>query len=226
MHKLTRPLDAPAILGEFGYPEHNWDDDFKSKHKQEVWEKLYEMQGFRCAYCEKYLDPEKKKERHIEHFKRKGLPEYKHLMFEWTNLFGSCCVSDRCGKIKDKHEYNVTDLIKMDEEDPEKFFTFVSTGRVEINQNLSENDKKRAKETLRVFNLDPKRNGVRNERERYINSHKHMIDEMRNLILEFKDDEALDFLEEILNDYYKKIKGIPFETVIKHVLFSNWKSSI
>ncbi|EMQ2082231.1 retron Ec78 anti-phage system effector HNH endonuclease PtuB [Yersinia enterocolitica] len=225
MHKLNRSPDTPAILDMFDHTIHTW-DDFSTENKKAVWVKLYEMQGNRCAYCEKTINPEDKDDRHIEHFRRKGVEQYQHLTFEWTNLFGSCCVRDRCGIFKDKQKYEEHNLIKMDDEDPEKFFTFLSTGKISINDNLSAADREKAQVTLRVFNLNPDRNGIKTERLRMIASHEYLVREMIKLINELTSERDMDLLNYVLDEYLEKISGQPFETAIKHILIANFKSSI
>ncbi|WBF43961.1 retron Ec78 anti-phage system effector HNH endonuclease PtuB [Serratia rubidaea] len=227
MHKLTR-CDAPLVLNEFDHNIHNWDVHFKSRHKALVWEKIFEMQGHYCAYCECKLDSSDPKKTHLEHFRQKGKAEYRHLTFEWTNIFGSCCNGERCGRHKDKSNISSENIVKMDEEDPEDYFVFLSTGAVGIRDGLSPVEVERAENTLRAFNLNPSRGGVKNERERVIKTHDYMIKEMIGLMSELRDDGGLEFLIEIRDSYIERVaseKG-PFVTAIKHVLISNWERAV
>lgn len=226
MRKLERPK-APKVLSEFDFNLHTW-DDFKPKHKRIVWESLFEMQGEKCAYCENSIDPNKDGDKHIEHFLRKGL--HKELTFNWDNLFGSCCIGECCGKYKDKQKYSEDDLIKMDIEDPEKYFIFTSSGSIIVRDNLSENDKKRASETLRVFHLNPRRGGLRAQRANIISSHKYMADAMISFMVDIKKDiqdgnEKEELLLLALDEYMENVKKLPFSTALKHYLHDVWSTN-
>ncbi|WP_433924673.1 retron Ec78 anti-phage system effector HNH endonuclease PtuB [Vreelandella sp. 21] len=171
MKKLYRPEIGPACLNTFDHNIHVWSS---MKNKKQVWEKLEEMQDGFCCYCESFAY---KGNGHIEHFfhkgeDRNGYSPYKHLTFNWENLFGSCGLDggDRCGHYKDKKgqsgpgDYNPCDIIKPDLDNPEDFFEYLPTGIISVKESLSCNDKKRANETLRVLNLnslnDPRRNKI------------------------------------------------------------------
>lgn len=65
MHKLQRSA-TPACLADYRHGQHAW-SDVEPEHKQEIWQRLEEMQGRRCAYCEAPIESGK---RHIEHFKQ------------------------------------------------------------------------------------------------------------------------------------------------------------
>ncbi|MFS7220899.1 retron Ec78 anti-phage system effector HNH endonuclease PtuB [Rahnella inusitata] len=224
MHKLNRG-QKPVILDDFDHEVHNWNTHFKSHHKSLVWDKLLLMQGKRCAYCECTLDLSDPEETHIEHFRQKGKAEYKHLTFEWTNLFGSCCYGERCGRYKDKSGISSEEIIKMDEEDPDAYFQFMSTGSIRIKNDISEVEKVRATNTLKAFNLNPSRGGVKNDRKRIIDTHEFIIKEMLSCMDEFKDDADLELLIEIRDEYIEKIADRPFVTAIKHVLISRWEQN-
>jgi uncharacterized protein (TIGR02646 family) len=224
MRLLIRGV-KPAVLDEFNSEEHDWDANFKSQHKAQVWEKLFDMQGYRCAYCECSLDLSDPEEKHIEHFRQKGRVEYKRLTFEWTNLFGSCCHGNRCGRYKDKSGLSSEDIIKMDEEDPEIYFQFLSSGGIHIRDDLSAEQKRKAEITLNAFNLNPRRGEVKYERERIIKTHRYIIDEMLKMVNEVKSEADMGFLIEIRDEYIKKVSDRPFVTAIKHVLVSRWESS-
>ena len=116
MRKLERG-PAPTCLSKYRHGANNW-NDLTADDKKELWQKLDDMQGQRCAYCEGELRADK---RHIEHFRQKGRDP--KVTFLWSNLFGSCNRFENCGKYKDElPPYTTTDLIKPDDEDPEHFF--------------------------------------------------------------------------------------------------------
>lgn len=207
MHKLQRGA-APACLSTYQHGRDNW-KAVSVEDKREIWEKLYEMQQHRCAYCEGDLRIDK---RHIEHFRQKARDP--KVTFLWANLFGSCNRLDNCGKFKDElPPYDPADLIKPDEEDPEHFFLFVSDGSVAVREGLSAMDKIRAQETIRIFNL----NGALSERRR------SAIAGYVNLGLEFlkmveSGDLTSEQCAELFKDELIATASLPFSTAIKHIL--------
>ena len=82
MRKLERG-PAPACLSRYRHGANNW-KDVSAEDKQEIWQKIDDMQRQRCAYCEGSLRADK---RHIEHFRQKGRDP--KVTFLWSNLFGS-----------------------------------------------------------------------------------------------------------------------------------------
>jgi uncharacterized protein (TIGR02646 family) len=109
-----------------------------------------------CAYCEDLIRSANGK--HVEHFRRKnkthGFPE---LTFTWNNLFLSCESPRHCGHYKDRpggDSYNPDDLVKPDEDEPDKYLYFHSNGEVRPRVGIDSTAKYRAEETIRVFNLN------------------------------------------------------------------------
>ena len=153
MHELDRAgVPAPGCLGEYQHGTHTW-DDVTGQHKQEIRQRLLEMQGERCAYCEgpPYADG------HVEHFRRKNHAHFPELTFEWENLFLACGSQDHCGHYKDRPgapPYDPNELVKPDVHEPDDFFYFHSSGEVRLRPGLSDADEDRANETIRVFNLN------------------------------------------------------------------------
>lgn len=209
MHKLQRGA-APACLSNYQHGRDNW-KAVTAQDKGEIWESLNEMQQHRCAYCEGSLRTDKK---HIEHFRQNRRDS--KVIFLWTNLFGSCNRPDNCGKFKDElPPYDPADLIKPDEEDPEHFFLFVSDGSVAVREGLNAVDKKRAMETIRIFNL----NGALREMRRsaiagYIELGMEFIE-----IVESGDLTREQCLE-LYKDELAATAYLPFSTAIKHTLIS------
>ena len=86
MKRLERQ-QPPACLNQYDYRKDNWSRISKDGKTSEIWEKLTEMQGPFCAYCEIALQNDNN-ERHVEHFiSRDKNPS---RTFAWSNLFGSC----------------------------------------------------------------------------------------------------------------------------------------
>jgi uncharacterized protein (TIGR02646 family) len=170
MHRLDRTTATePTCLAGYHYQSQIW-DYLCSTCRAEVRAALKMMQGspmtpgdsdgstsvVRCAYCEAAIYSGG----HIEHFRRKsrthpnGRPE---LTFVWDNLFLACDSTDHCGHYKDRPgaaAYSANELIKPDDEDPEKFLYFHSSGEVRIQPNLTPAETHRASETIRVFGLE------------------------------------------------------------------------
>lgn len=213
---------SPAVLSEYDYKTQKW-DDVPTKDKDKIWVKLDQMQGGRCAYCQAKV---KKGERHIEHFKQKR--ENQSLTFEWTNLFGSCIRKDGCGFYKDRQEYIESDLIKFDEDDPEVYFEFDINGRIKIRSGLSIIDERKARETLRILNLDPPQSPLIYNRSCAIKAQSYLSEAMLQAMLLFINDEQIedcsDFLNEILAEHLELIKDYPFETAIKHHFISRFNN--
>jgi uncharacterized protein (TIGR02646 family) len=122
MHKLHRGT-APSCLNQHYRNSGNDWSKVSAADKTQIWKELQAMQDDLCAYCESKITPPKQ---HIEHFRLRS--RFREKTFEWSNLFGSCNDKEHCGKHKDNQQHEPTDLIKPDEEDPEKLLVFVVDG--------------------------------------------------------------------------------------------------
>ncbi|WMY92512.1 retron Ec78 anti-phage system effector HNH endonuclease PtuB [Snodgrassella communis] len=135
----------------------NW-KEFKKENPSaydSIIAQLINMQNGLCAYCECKL----KKDYHVEHFRCRD--QFPQNEFDWNNLFASCNNSDHCGRYKDDaktDKYHIEDLLKPDIEadNPRKYFTNIPQGLIKINSNLTDREKDRALETLKVLNLNEK----------------------------------------------------------------------
>lgn len=204
MRRLERG-PAPTCLADYDFHDNRW-DSVSSSDKRIIWDGLDRMQQGRCAYCERELESGK---RHIEHFRPRSLEP--GLTFVWENLFGSCQSQGSCGHYKDAEgkPYHPDDLIKPDEEDPEHFLVFDFHGGVSPRQGLSEEEARRASETIRVLNLD---GGVRAARRSLL---KHYADYLEEIMLwGFPDEEVDAVFEDVLQ---QSEKG-PFPTAVRQVL--------
>lgn len=209
MRKLDRAIcPAPACLGGYTHGVHIW-DNVSSGHKAEIRMHLEAMQGRRCAYCEGSIDS---LGQHIEHFRRKKL--HPAMTFDWGNLFWSCDQADSCGHYKDRGAgaYNVDDLINPCCDDPDAFFIFQADGTISIRRDLSEVDKRRASETLRVFSLNPQWGRLRAMRQAAVAGYISDADEAADAGL------SLDDIHEYFADVLEYAKDFPFYTAIRHVL--------
>lgn len=151
MRKLCRPAPGPKCLERLQRSASSW-TDVSPAQKDEIWEKIEEMQGRLCAYCESELGH---KNRHLEHFyPQSKQPDWR---FEWSNIFGSCSSSDHCGNYKDAPKsppYNAALLIKPDEDDAEYYFRCFEDGQLIPCATLTPDERARAESTLTAFNLN------------------------------------------------------------------------
>jgi uncharacterized protein (TIGR02646 family) len=176
--------------------------------RQAIRATLEAMQGRRCAYCECSLDGQ-----HIEHFRQRG--RYPQGTFDWHNLFWSCERGKSCGKHKDGcGGYNHDDLIKPDVEDPEQFFLFVSNGSIALRPSLNAIEQHRAKETLRIFNLDAQWGSLRKMRETAVSGYLETIKDLQELSTVC----SLQDINVYIADEFVYTQSLPFCTAIKHVL--------
>ena len=135
MKFLQRPA-PPAALGQYNHSTHEWSRTSpNSTARDQILASFQGMQNGFCCYCESIAE---KGNGHIEHFLHKGRkPDgsrpYKHLMFNWDNLVGSCGFhsGNSCGHYKDRQgssgpgPYEPQDLIKPDRDNPSNFFKFL-----------------------------------------------------------------------------------------------------
>jgi uncharacterized protein (TIGR02646 family) len=206
MHKLHRG-EAPSCLKQH---HRNSGNDWKRvspEDKTEIWEALQAMQLDRCAYCESKITAPKQ---HIEHFRPRS--RFPQKTFDWSNLFGSCNDQEHCGKHKDNKScvpsYQTTDLIKPDEEEPEKLLLFLSDGTVAIRRNLAPEDQHRATETIRVFNLNTA--SLISQRRQAVQGYLSLAEEQSLL----SDTDWQEYIAEELQE----AAGHAFVTAIQHML--------
>lgn len=212
MHKLSRG-QGPRCLKKYKYGQDRWSKSLpSSEEKTEIWQALEAMQGKRCAYCEADVDSDQNK--HIEHFRQRAAHRYPQGTFDWENLFGSCGRKDSCGKHKDQcGEYDHELLIKPDSEDPEHFLHFHSDGKISPHEGINLNEKRRALETLRIFNLDAENGALHWRRHDAAIGYVQTAEE----ILELAGDD-LSLVNQLIQDEIDRTKHLPFATAIKHTL--------
>mgnify|MGYP001587448585 CR=1 FL=1 len=159
MKKLDRNKgQEPICLSNYTSPPDIW-DNVLVRDRWAIWVELYKIQDRLCAYCESPAEQGKGKG-HIEHLFHKGCEEYAHLTFSWSNLFGCCDSNEHCGHYKDQdlpggipRPYDPNLLLKPDEDEPEDYLKFLSTGIVKEKSGLNDEQQARAAETITAFNL-------------------------------------------------------------------------
>jgi len=236
MHKLDRTaVPAPICLGHYDHGTQTW-GQLHPECKRLVRLALQRMQGqycraddaddaeyviwgLRCAYCESQIFYGG----HIEHFRRKNRhrPDaYPELTFAWDNLFLACGATEHCGHYKDRPSaapYDPDDLIKPDEHNPDAFLFFHSRGSVLVRDRtgMTDVDRHRALETIRVFNLNC--GHLRGARKKSLNAYRAknpgLIDELMTF------DEVL--RREYILSEIEATKWDPFSTTIKHFFEAN-----
>lgn len=206
LERTSRP--APPCLGQYQHGEHLW-KDVSPDDKQEIRTHLEAMQGRRCAYCEGDIDA---LGQHIEHFRRKS--QFPALTFDWANLFWSCDQTDSCGHFKDHGAgmYSVSDLINPCCDDPEAFFIFQADGTISVRHGLSEEDRHRANETLRVFSLDADWGRLRAMRKAAVSGYILSADEA------FDAGYTPAEIQEHFAQELQFARNLPFYTAVRHVL--------
>lgn len=211
MHKLDRTaVPAPPCLSSYAHGSQNW-GDLTPEHKNEVRTHLEQLQGRRCAYCEASLDI---CGQHIDHFRPKH--RFQSLMFAWNNLFWSCDSGDRCGHFKEHGAgpYRPEELIDPSIDDPERFFRFFSDGSIRLKPGLTDAERHRANETLRVFNLDADHGPLRRMRRTHCAGYITVGEE----IAEMAQYAAPEEWSLILDLELASTRHLPFATAIKHTL--------
>lgn len=207
MKHLTRG-EEPAQLARFRAGSDDWGDIDLA----DIWPHLLQMQGEFCAYCECRLN-----RKHVEHFRpRKAFPA---LTFEWANLFGSCGDSHksggwpRCGIYKDNgaERYDASHLIKPDDDMPDDYLLFLTTGRVVPSPELTGPALNKAEETIRVFNLngDP---ALLGSRRTAINLVMPEVEALYEAWEEFEDE----LWTEMLEAEIQQLEHAEFSTALKH----------
>lgn len=236
MHKLDRSsVPAPDCLSAWDYTQKTWEDFGRDGAvcKRQVRLALQRIQGqqiasdeaddraefimgLRCAYCEGPI----RYGGHLEHFRRKNRKRtdgYPELTFSWENLFLACDSNNHCGHYKDRPSadaYDPDNLIKPDIDDPDDYLYFHSNGQVMVRNArnaMTDADRWRAIETIRVFNLNC--GTLRGERSKALKLYSD-----RNIgILDFLMEECTPHeREDFIREEIESTRWEPYATTIKH----------
>jgi uncharacterized protein (TIGR02646 family) len=232
MHLLDRSsVPAPVCLTGYDYRVQTWDDIDRSC-KRQVRLSIQRIQGqqiasedaddeaefiigLRCAYCEGPI----RHGGHLEHFRRKNRSHpngYPELTFTWENLFLACDSKEHCGHYKDRKDaplYDPDELIKPDIHDPDACLYFHSTGAVMVRNThpgMTDEERRRASETVRVFNLDC--GTLQGARFRAIKTYRDKTPGILEFLMEC---EVAD-REVFMRDEIEATRWEPYATTIKH----------
>lgn len=217
MHKLNRDPVAPACLANYQYGRDRWGGGTPNPDEYDtIWEKLNQMQKHRCAYCEAAID---ENNRHVEHFAARA--SYPQGTFLWRNLFGCCKRETSCGICKDSRQtaqYDWKELIKPDEDDPDDYFVFVKNGTITLRLGLAPAAERKARETLRVFNLDAEFGELRKMRRKQAMGY---IASLEAIFADLADSpELLPLAQDEFHAMLAETAHLPFATAIRHALTS------
>jgi uncharacterized protein (TIGR02646 family) len=169
--------------------------------KKELKKALLRLTWGKCAFCEGMLESQAYTQ--IEHYvSRKVDPAG---VFEWGNLFPSCQV---CNTSKG-HADHQGRLLKPDTEDPEPFFWITPEGSITPNPGLSEADRFRALETIRLCGLN--RGKLRDDRQAVANFVRRWVERTAGLV---------DGLDHLLQEEWLALSDPRFnhKIVVRHVL--------
>lgn len=158
MHKLDRSkAQVPTCLAS---PNGRKYGQLHKPDKDSIRKALFEIQGERCAYCERRTGTGEK-DGHIEHFRNQA--NHGQLDLHWPNLYWSCNDTNSCGRHKDdcnikngtstKAEFNPDHIINPGVDDPDDFLVFVYDGEVKPKEGLGGQSLMKATESLRVFQI-------------------------------------------------------------------------
>lgn len=213
MRKLDRAaVPVPKCLQNI--PE-GWNyKNLRAAHTAQIRSTLLRIQESCCAYCESRTG-ENPKDGHIEHFRNQS--EHPDITLGWENLFWSCSDENSCGKYKDgcsKHagprsRFEPGNLIDPSVDDPDEFLQFLSDGTVRPRDRLDDAQELKARETLRVFNLDGSAY-LRKSREDAVKPYINMFAYLQQ--------KAPDQLVAFIESERKNISSRPFSAAIRHFL--------
>ena len=210
MHRLDRTIaPVPPCLASYRQGVDTW-DDVSSTDKAQIRACLEAMQGRRCAYCEASIDD---LGYHIEHFRRKR--DFPQLTFAWSNLLMCCGKDDCCGHHKDRagSPYDIADLIDPTNEEPDEYFWFLETGMIDVRGGCQEAQAHRARETLRILNLNH-HGRLRPMRARQLQWYKEMDPDVFTELMTFPEEDRREYIVQEL----QATASQPFCTIIRHFL--------
>ncbi len=186
--------------------------DLTGAEKEQIRTSLLNLQGNRCAYCERRTG-EDRNDGHIEHFRNQA--DHDDLTTTWENMYWSCKDEKTCGKHKDNctkstgrlARFNLNDLIDPGIDDPDRFLFFVDDGSVVPRTGIDAAAQRRAEETLRVFQLADSAY-LKQLRIDALRPYKSHVTQLMDL--------GGDFLVQYLERERTNIEQAPFSTAIRH----------
>jgi uncharacterized protein (TIGR02646 family) len=212
MHRIDRAaVPVPTCLAA---PAGSRYDDLRGAEKEEIRAALLALQKHRCAYCERRTG-EERDDGHIEHFRKQA--DRRDLDLSWSNLYWSCRDEKTCGKHKDKCDrpsgrlarFDPDDLIDPSAEDPTEFLLFVVDGTVRPREDMDAGSRRRAEETLRVFQIADSAY-LRRSRQDAVRPYLRAIDSLGR--------ERPELIVRYVQSEMEEIDSAPFATAIRQYL--------
>ncbi len=111
--------------------------------------------GSFCSYCERPITSSWE----IEHVQPKSLTEYSHLTNEWTNFLFAC---KTCNAIKSNKNVIPDTLLLPDRDNTFLAFRYIHDGMVSLNDDLQDELKIKASNTLNLMGLDRYEKDIKN----------------------------------------------------------------
>ena len=174
---------------------HSYQDDCNDYELREcLREALIKEQRYQCFYCEKKIENNPSKV-HIDHIIQRDINH--KLECTYSNMALSCNSKNHCGKYKDRQgTWNSSNFLRIFSENLElqesvdDFFIYMSNGKIAVKNSLSENEKKRAINTIEYLNLNHRdlvstRENIFSQLEMY-KSYGYEIDEIYTFFNEFE----------------------------------------
>ena len=194
---LNLNRDEPECFSSFKIKNnpHSYSDDCDEYELRECLRKaLLKEQKYQCFYCEKKIENNPSKV-HIDHIKQRTV--YHKLECTYSNMALSCNDNSHCAKYKDNQEiWDNNKFLRIVSENSElqenvaDFFIYISNGKVAVKKSLTEDEKKRATNTIEYLNLNHKdlvatRENIFSQLEMYKGCN-YKIDEIYTFFNEFE----------------------------------------
>ena len=151
--------EAPACLDSAEKKGWSWEEFVTNDH--EGYQMCREQANFEqqsvCAYTELPLDVARVTV-HFDHYRKKSI--YTKLRFKWDNLFAAVKDNRFGADHKDgivngsNHNQVYASILSPLTANLQEYFHYSTSGEIEPSLSLSEENQKKAEETIRVFNLN------------------------------------------------------------------------
>lgn len=201
-------------------------------------DKAREQNGM-CGYCECLLTDqditEFKQEGHLDHFypRNKGLEAQPRLQYDWDNLILSCTTNDSCGWYKDSDNHNIlpSQIINPRQENPRDYITFVidEDGKgiegwkyvsAVVRENLEEDMRRKAQNTINAFNLNSVRLRIRRKNALVVEFDE--VDAFEKQLASCSSEEEIEEIREWLLEYEDSLEEKEFSSTLLSYAHSKW----
>jgi uncharacterized protein (TIGR02646 family) len=135
------------------------DQDFENY--RDAFPELASRLGFYCSYCERRIATNLA----VEHIQPKNLPQYEHLEGRWENFLLGCV---NCNSTKSDKDVVLADVLLPDRDNTGFAYSYREDGEIQLNNELSQEQRTLAASTLRLVGLDKRISEVRDENGRIV----------------------------------------------------------